>query len=225
MELRIKPKKLVLILLLITLVLFILNLFSCVPVFLGNKYPFGSFNFDYENNIPTLYSTFLIMCTAFLASLIACSKRENRMLFWQWLIISAAFIFIGVDESISIHEGFTEPLRNVLNTGSFFYYAWVIPYAAIVIIVILIYLPFFFKLPLDTKVCIIISAMLYVAGAIGMELIGGAWYELHGKDSIFFILASIEETLEMLGMIGFIYTFSSYIDRYIKNFNLRITSQ
>ena len=147
------------------------------------------------------------------------------MLFWQWLIISVIFIFIGVDESISIHEGFTEPLRNVLNTGSFFYYAWVIPYAAIVIVLILIYLPFFFKLPWDTKVCITISAILYVAGAIGMELIGGAWYELHGKDSIFFILASLEEVLEMLGMIGFIYTFSSYIDRHIKNFNLRITSQ
>ncbi len=224
MEIRLHPKSLAMFLAAVTMALGVLNLLSCIPVFMGTGYPFGSFNFDYENNIPTLFSTLLLCFCATLAFFIARSKKSERLLFLQWLGIAAAFLFLGIDESTSLHERLTEPVRNAVGTGAIFYYAWVIPYAVLLAVFVAIYLRFFFRLPPETRKWVAIGAVLYVGGGIGLELPGGAWYELHGKDAVFYLLATFEELLEMTGCILFIYAFSSYIDRHIPDFKIRITS-
>src|SRR5690606_10570118 len=86
------------------------------------------------------------------------------------------FFFLSMDEFIQFHEQLIRPLRETLNTDGFLYNAWIIPAGIAVFIVGLAYIPFLLHLPLKTKVQFFLAGCLYVAGAIGMEAIGGYYY-------------------------------------------------
>ena len=63
-------------------------------------------------------------------------------------------------------------------------------------------------------VLFVVSAVVFVAGAIGFELVDGRQYEAHGADDIVYaILYTCEESLEMLGTAIFIYALLLYIAR------------
>jgi hypothetical protein len=224
-EVRLNPKKFTALLAGIAVLLMVLHLLSCVRVFRGTGYPYGSLNVDYESNLPTLFSIFLLAGGALFAFLIALTKRPERMVFSQWLGLAAVFLFLCADEFMSIHEELTEPVRSMLGTTSVFYYAWVIPYALLVVVIGILYVPFLLRLPPDTRRGLILAASLYIVGGIGFELPGGAWYEAYGKTAGFYVLAMFEEGFEMAGCITFIHTFTSYLDRHVQDFRLRITSQ
>lgn len=58
-----------------------------------------------------------------------------------------------------------------------------------------------------------ISGAVFVAGAIGLELFEGHHYERHGSiDLTFAIFYTVEEFLEMFGIVLFIYTLLAYIE-------------
>ncbi|MGB5454606.1 MAG: hypothetical protein WBO16_06860 [Gammaproteobacteria bacterium] len=224
MEIRLSARKFTRFLLGIMAVLFVLNVLSFLPMFWGREHPFGPLNFNAERSLATLFSTVLLFSCSFFALIIGLCEKRERLVRIQWLGIAVAFVLMGFDESAMIHERIGELLHNQLDTTSFLYFAWVIPYSLLVIVFAAAYLPFVIKLPGDIRKLLILSAVLYVGGAVGMELPGAARYEEHGMDVVFYMLASIEELLEMTGAIAFIYTFLSYIDRYIPNFRLSFTS-
>ena len=60
------------------------------------------------------------------------------------------------------------------------------------------------------------AATLYIGGAIGVELIGGRFAELHGKRNLtYHLLTTVEESLEMGGVILFIWALLVFIaDKY-----------
>jgi len=61
-----------------------------------------------------------------------------------------------------------------------------------------------------------IAAVLYMGGAVGFELIGGRYYELHaGNDLTYRMFVHIEESMEMSGSIVFIWGLLKYMtERY-----------
>ena len=70
----------------------------------------------------------------------------------------------------------------------------------------------------------IISAVIFISGALGFELIGGFWYELRGDENIIYaILTTCEESLEMFGVQVFIYALMFYIALELKNLTFKIT--
>ncbi len=55
--------------------------------------------------------------------------------------------------------------------------------------------------------------MIFVLGAVGVELLEGHHYELYGSaDVTFAIFYTIEEFMEMFGIVLFIYTLLTYIE-------------
>jgi hypothetical protein len=57
-----------------------------------------------------------------------------------------------------------------------------------------------------------VAATLFIGGALGFELVGGRWVELHGKENLTCsMIATVEESLEMAGVIVFIYALLKYI--------------
>ena len=137
--------------------------------------------------------------------------------------LSVAFLFAGMDEATMIHERISEGIKHFVDTSGVFYFAWVIPYSVLVLVFAMVFLRFFLRLPADTRRHVALAGFLYVTGAIGFELLGGAWVSSNSKDAVFYLFATIEESLEMLGSIIFIYAFSNYIARYLPDFCLRIT--
>ena len=170
--------------------------------FFGNhKYWLDSLNMDRELNIPTLFSTLLLFLVSILMrKLHATHGRESPK---DWLLLSKIFFFLGLDEAIQIHEIFIVPsLREYLHPmlGS----TWVIPYGLLILYLAYRYRYFLKQLPKDTSARLITAGFIYVAGAVGMEIIGS--YLIHSgsirwQGFSYGMITGTEESLELLGLI------------------------
>lgn len=172
------------------------------------------FNLNEERNIPTLYSTTLLLLAAVLLMRIAVLKQRDRY-HHHWMGLSILFFYLSVDEATSIHEEM-EQARDFLSlgTGNFLYKdAWVVIGIVFVAMIGLLYSRFIWALPKPTRIQFLLAAAIYILGALGMEIVGGYWRFSHGSAVIYdVVLITLEELLEMLGIVLFIYTLSQVLD-------------
>jgi hypothetical protein len=172
------------------------------------------FNLDREHNIPTFFSMLLLLTSALLLSGIAIINGKQRLPHVsKWAILSFGFLFMSYDEIFAVHEKLIMPLRTLLGDSNLdiFYFAWVIPGIAVVFVLGLFFYKFLLYLPAKTRLRFLISATLYIGGAIGMEMIGGRYGLLHGeKNWTYAMIVTVEESLEMAGLIFFIYALLKY---------------
>ena len=180
---------------------------------------------DAEKNIPTAYSFLILIICSILLAIIAFLHEKNRTRYRKhWKGLSILFFILAMDEFCSIHELATHVTRNSLKTSGFFYFAWVIPGIAFLSIFILAYLRFIFSLPSNTRIGFIFSGSIFIFGAMGMELIGGYFFELYGSDNISYIMiATFEEMLEFFGIIVFIYSLLEYLKTHLQFCKILIT--
>lgn len=165
------------------------------------------FDLNGEANAPTFFSQFLLLFAGLLLGRVAWSKsRTGGQFARHWMVLAGVFAFLSVDEAAGIHELLIEPLRDSLGLGGVLYYAWVLPYTIGVIVLGLFILPLLKQLPPIILKLFLLSAALYVGGAIGVELLGGQHAERYGDQTVVFsILTTIEESMEIGGVIVFIH--------------------
>lgn len=125
--------------------------------------------------------------------------------------MSIIFSYLAVDEAISIHEDLK--LRFLFEKEHILYSdSWVIVFSILVAIFIFTYRRFLQHLPQATRKMFIISGCIYIFGSAGMEIVGSFTQEFYGKASMIHAMATtIEEFLEMIGIVVFINTLLSYI--------------
>lgn len=177
---------------------------------------------DGENNIPTYFSALLLLSSSLLLGVIAHLVRHTRDTFYRhWIGLSLIFCYLSIDEISSLHERTIEPVRAVLGTGSVFYFAWVIPALALLAVFAVVYLRFFWHLPRHWKGLFAASGLVYVSGALGMELVGG-WYRegLPDQNLTYAFITTIEEVLELVGVSLFIYTLLGYLRAHVSTITL-----
>ena len=216
---RFKPKNIAVGMELVAIFYSLVSLGAMLLKYLGiDEEAFGWINIvnlDMELTLPTIYSVMLLFLTALILAFISRQKFiEKETYRWHWLFLSAGFLVMTFDEGSSIHELVTMPLRSLLGDGlpGFLLFAWIIPALLIVLVLAFVYLRFFLALPRQTRKLLLISSGLYLAGAIGMEMVGGQYADIHGiKNLTYNILVTIEETLEMTGIVCGIYTFLDYL--------------
>ena len=190
-------------------------------LFAHQEHVFGlaMMSLDGEHNMPSLFSTVLLLSASMLLALIALLEaRRHAADTSKWVILAAGFLLMGMDENLSFHEKMIDPLRALLGGShhhlGIFYFAWVIPGIALVVALGVYFLPFMLRLPRRTAIAFAISAAVYLGGALGVELIEGWWREGHGhKNVIYHVLVSTEEGMEMLGAIAFIHALLGYVAR------------
>ncbi len=109
-------------------------------------------------------------------------------------------------------------LEKRFDTTGLFAYAWVIPGAGFVLICLVSFWKFLMNLPFRTRNLFIIAGGCFVGGAIGIEMIGGQYADLYGEaqDMTYSVIATFEESLEMMGIILLIHALLDYITKYIK---------
>jgi hypothetical protein len=171
------------------------------------------FYWDTEGNVPTWYaSTLLLLCSSLLA-LIAYNQKTNIKPYY-WIGLAIIFLLLSLDESAAFHEHLNSPVRSLFNIEDTLYFAWVIPGSVFVLLVGIFCLKFIFQLPKDIRNLFLIASVLFVSGAIGLEIPGSYYYRLSGLSSTAFIaLATIEEFLEMVGTLIFVYALLKYLER------------
>jgi len=158
-------------------------------------------NVDEEHNIPTWYQSFMLFfCSVLLAKIATEKKRNNMKYVLHWWGLSIIFLFLSIDEMVCIHE------RAIDECGKgFLHFQWIVPAAFFVLFFALSYLKFLAHLPVKTKILVVIAAVLYVGGALGMESVNGYYFELYGPEDIkYSMLTTLEEFLEMSGIVIFL---------------------
>ncbi|WP_191061179.1 hypothetical protein [Geminicoccus harenae] len=149
-------------------------------------------------------SAAIIFLNAALLYMIALASRRRV---WGWLILSAIFVLLSADEAMSFHERLVSMIQARWALGGVFHFAWVIPGMIFCALVGLSYIPFLLALPRRTALLMLLSGIVFVAGAIGMEMIGGSFAAETGTFTMTYqMLTNAEEALEGLGMVLFLYT-------------------
>lgn len=170
------------------------------------------FNLDREKNIPSAYSACSLVLCALLLGYIARAQSTMRLPSRHWWILAIIFVFLGLDEYVKIHERLTIPLRRALHTSGVLYYAWIVPYGLLTLALCVSYGAFLRQLPKKTRWLCISAGCIYVGGAVGMEMLSGRYFAVHRvQDHTYVVMATIEEILEMSGVMLFIYTLLAYI--------------
>lgn len=183
------------------------------------------FDLDTEACIPSIYSSFaLLLCSVLLAIITKNKYQQTDRYRRYWKFLALTFLYLAIDEAVSIHELMNVYVGQNINTdgGGFFYYAWVIPAIILFSLFSLIYIKFVLSLPKKTRLLFILSAATFVGGAVGVEMIAAKILTLQGTDNLTYaLMATVEETLEMVAIAAFIYTLLDYLQKIVKPIILR----
>ncbi len=195
-----------------------------------SKYVYGyrsewmdTFNLDREMNLPTWYSALMLAFCAILLGIIAAGKKTECDRFYrQWKLLSTIFWFLAIDEVLTLHEVMIIPeVANALRLPWFLHSMWVIPGTILVVIFIKKYWRFTQHLPKPSSFHFILAAIFYIGGALIMEMVGSYFAELQGQQHLpYALIATLEEVMEMMGIIIFIYGLLVYIRQWSNNFEI-----
>jgi hypothetical protein len=194
------------------------------------------FDLSLEQNIPTFFSVLLMIFASLLLSIIALLQGKKKYPdVSKWAILSFGFLLMAYDEGFQVHEdlvGFVRPLLGEGDLG-IFYYAWVVPALPFVFFLALFFCKFLYRLPVKTRLNFLMAATLFLAGCIGFEMIGGHYDELYGhgrydplygyENFTYNMISTVEESLEMAGLIFFIYALLVYIEENYQQVHFRLT--
>ncbi len=225
-QLNVKPRVALWFLLGCVGVLVVLHVVSLLPVILaGRDYSIVYFDITKEMNLPTLFSSCQLIAAGLLCFVIGLAERLRGGKFSFWFFLFAAFVWVGIDETIMIHEYISDHLHERFETSGAFRFAWVIPYGAALIVILAVGARFFFRLPAVTKKQVARAAIVFVSGGIGMEMLQSAWYDSHGFDAVYNVMNGLEEILEMVGVSLFVYAFLDHLDREHSGLALTVSSR
>ena len=217
MEIRVDPNKVAGAFLCVIAVLMTINTTLLFLYFyLGDGELYGLvdlFDLDIEGNVPTLYSAAAVLvCSALLALITTVKWHDPAGRRFHWLGLSLLFFFLGVDEGTGIHEEIGSWLERFYEARGAVYFFWVVPYGIATFVLAVTYLKFTWALPADTRWRFVTAGTLFVVGALGIEMLGAMEADLHGTTTLTYsILYSIEELLEMLGIVVFIHALLLYL--------------
>lgn len=223
------PRRTIQFLFFVVLGLVLLSLIGQFTVYFLPNYPLRNnfaqlFNVDLERNIPTMYSaSALLFCSILLAIIANAKKIAGNTYLRHWTGLSIIFLYLSLDEALIIHDKLIKPLRSTFNASGFLYFTWVIPGAIFVLVCLLAFLKFLTHLPAQTRRLFLIAGLIFVTGALGVEMVGGYYSNLYGERNIgYAIITTIEELLEMLGIVAFIYALLSYMSFHITSVGLQV---
>ena len=216
-ELKIDPKRVALAFLWVVMILSVFNAFLLSLHFYLDDSRFEGllafFDFDIEGNIPTLYSAVAVfVCAGLLALITRINWNRPDGKRYYWLGLTLLFVFLGLDEGAAIHEELSDYLEQYMVAEGALYFLWVIPYGIASAVLALLYFRFVWQLPKVTRTRFIVAGLLFLGGALGFEMLSAIAADRSGYDSVSYtVLYSIEEMLEMLGIVLFLYALLSYL--------------
>ncbi len=179
------------------------------------------FELSYEHNVPTYFSAFILGVTGIILAAIAKKNFKERFK-WHWLILSIGFLYLAIDEVVIIHERLGQLVVMVIEPEDLLFSDWAYAGLLIVITLSILFFSFYKHLPPNTKRGFFISATLFVGAALGLEIIGSAiLFRIGYNQNIHTAFTTVEEFLEMIAIIIFIETISTYL----KNSNAFIKSE
>ena len=161
---------------------------------------------DAEANLPTYLSSLLLLSAAallLLRSRIAKSNGDRDAL--NWGLLSLGFLYLSLDEVAQLHESIKAPLRALATFTDLLAFPWVVVAIPAVALAAIYFSPFLLRLAGPTRVRFVVAGLIYVAGAIGMEMVNGRLTTYTGWGSDYYLIGMfLEEALEFTGVTLFV---------------------
>jgi hypothetical protein len=212
-SIRIRPKHVMIVLLVIIALLVLADIGSQLSLLMFDN-DLQKFDVELENNIPTWFSSTILLIGALLFSLIAALKWSGKDRFaLQWTGLAVMLFLMSADETASIHEMFNMKALPMVNIDPDL---WIVIAAPALLGIGALYFRFFMHLPARTRNLMLLAAGIYFFGALGFETIAindVVQVLYRGYNAIYSLLTLIEETMEMVGVALLIYTLLGYIGR------------
>ena len=177
------------------------------------------FDFEYDNNLTTWYSSVTLLACSLLLTIIAIAKKEDGNSYsFHWQILVVIFAIMSLDEVAMLHEraGNLIDILSPVEYSGWLNYQWVLLGIPLTAIIAIAYFKFMLHLPARTRNLFLLAGGLFVGGALGLEILSGYQASLNTSSQFLYKLyMTIEELWEKLGVLVFIYALLTYIEKYI----------
>lgn len=169
---------------------------------------------DAEASVPAWFSSLLLFGAALaLAAIAAVSRGRPGVRVGRWTGLAVIFVLLSLDEAIALHERAIEPVRDLIGGGGALYFAWVVPAMVLLVVFAAVYLPFWYRLPEPTRTGFAVAGVVYVGGALGMEMVGAYLLTTFGAGIATGLTVLVEEGAEMVGSLLFLHHALGHLER------------
>ncbi|MDW6020850.1 hypothetical protein SAZ10_03640 [Mesorhizobium sp. BAC0120] len=167
---------------------------------------------DFERSAFTwvsIISLFVAAVLLFLGAEHAAARRDRFR--WHWYALAALFLLASFDEFAGLHEKLSAVLAARMSHSGVLYFAWAAPAGILALIGLASFIPFIRSFPTRLALLMVLSAGLFLGGAVGLEMIGGKIAEVEGVKSLHYRMeTNAEEGMELAGTLLFIYVLLAF---------------
>lgn len=230
MTIKIFPRQIIK---LLSYIIITLTLIHCILQFLEYGLGFSHishirtiFDFEYDTNLTTWYSSITLLFCSLLLAVIAIAKKQERDPYrLHWQILAVIFAIMSLDEVAILHEragNLIDIISPVEYTG-WLNYQWVLLGIPVTLIIIVAYLKFLTHLPAKTRNLFILAGALFIGGALGLEMLAGRQASLDTSSQFLYkLFTTIEELWEKVGVLVFIHALLTYLEKYVNQLQISI---
>jgi hypothetical protein len=180
-----------------------------------------------EGSIPTWYATITLASCAVLLGLIAVDAARHRKPFpFHWAALGVIFALLSLEEILGVHSEATGRLRELVSITDGPGYAIALALIALVglAIVALLFGRFYLHLPARWRTWFTIAAVIYAIGVFASDAVGDYLITSAGEPTLAYdIVLTIEEALEMTGVLIFIVMLLEYIRTFVGTVTFAVT--
>jgi hypothetical protein len=166
------------------------------------------FDVNTEQNVPTWFSSSLLLgCALLVATIAAVARRAGRRDGGHWTGLAVVVALMSLDEAAGLHERLEAPTRALLGGGvtGVVHFTWVLPAALLAVVVASAFVGFLARLPARIRRLVVAAGVTYVVGAIGLETVGGVLLDAQAHRALYLLVAATEEGLEMTAGVLLLY--------------------
>lgn len=177
-----------------------------------------------EANVPTFFSSFLLLVAATSLLVLAIARHRNHQRHrLAWFGLAAVFLLLAVDEASQIHEWTANIVRPLVGNQGIFTYAWVAVGLAFVAACGLAFFRLWWDLPPRQRLIFAVAACFYVGGALGLEMVESRRDAAFGHDFVYEVLVNCEEAMEMTGVLILLSGVFSLLTETLRGVNIRFS--
>lgn len=160
------------------------------------------FRLDRELSVPTWWASLSWLLAAACAALVAQRAGRHRR---RWAVLAIAFCLLSVEELAAPYEELSLPYREALAFQGALSYVWILPYVVLGAACAVVIWPAVRALPARRQRPLIAAGLVFVAGAVGVELAAAVLARRGLAESLAYESATtVEELFELAGVALFI---------------------
>lgn len=141
---------------------------------------------------------------------------------YGWYVLALAFVLLSLDEVAQVHETMNAVGRHLGVSTDLVLFRWVLVAIPAIFVLGAVLIPFLWHLERRTLVSFILSGVVFVSGAVGMEIVGGSILQDEGAGRSYMTAVVVEEGMEILGATMFVGSILAHLRRFPNSPSLTI---